>query len=352
MKHYDKLKKLEDKHGEVEYGAEVPLAVMEAYADSAFAERIAELTLPGFRKGKVPEEIARKYVHEMDLWEDAADTALREAVGEILEDEKLTILGGPQVTVTKLAPKNPLEFKIRFARFPEVSLPDYKKIGKTIAERKDSLEISEKEIDEAVERIRKMMAGPAPAEGEQKLPEITDETAGKLGPFKNVAEFRAEIKRQLGQEKEWSQKEAKRDEIVKEIMEKTKLTVPAMFVEQEMGRLRERREEELKSAGLSMEQYLKELKKSLEELEKEEMQLIENRTKMSLVLGKIREVEKVQPDIREVEMNILRLKQRYPDRDEQALRQTAENASLQEKLFQMLEGKEEPKPEEKQAGEN
>ncbi len=347
MKHYDKLKKLENKHGEVEYSAEVPQSVMEAYADSAFSERVKELELPGFRKGKVPEEMARKYVHEMDLWEDAADAALREAVSEIMEDEKLTILGGPQVNVTKIAPKNPLEFKIRFALFPEVELPDYKKIGKTISERKDSAEISEKEIDEALERIRKMMAGPAAEGQEQKLPEVTDELAGSLGPFKSVAELRTELKRQLTQEKEWSQKEAKRDEIVKEIMEKSRVLVPALFVEQEMERLRARRGEELKAAGLSQEQYLAELKKTLEELEKDERQVIENRTKMSLVLGKIREDEKVQPDAREVEIGILQLKQRFPDRDEHSLRHTAENMSLQEKLFEMLEGKEEPEPEKK-----
>ena len=70
----------------------------------------------------------------------------------------MNVVGRPQVTITKIASKNPLEFKIRYALFPDISLPDYKKIAKTIFDRKDPTDVTEKEVDEAVERIQKMIA--------------------------------------------------------------------------------------------------------------------------------------------------------------------------------------------------
>ena len=157
-KSYTKLKKLSEKNGDIEFQAEVPVALLDEYSLAALAELAEDFALPGFRKGKVPQEKVREHIGEMELLENAANEAVRDAMQEIAEDEKLNVVGRPQVVITKIAPKNPLEFKIRYALFPDISLPDYKKIGKTIFERKDPTDVTEKEIDEALERIQKMIA--------------------------------------------------------------------------------------------------------------------------------------------------------------------------------------------------
>ena len=337
-KSYTNLKKLGAKNGETEFEAEVPLESLEEYIADAVANFAANFEMPGFRKGKVPGNIVREQVGEMRLLEESADEAIRDAIREIAADEKLTALGRPEVVITKLAPKNPLGFKIRFALFPEIKLPDYKRIGNTIANRKDPLDITEQETDEAIERLRKMIASQPGKSDSAPLPEITDEFVKNIGPFENVVAFRAELKKNLAQEKEAHQKNAKRDEMINEIVKQSKLKVPELLVEQEFQGFSERRDEELKRGNLSLEEYLKQIKKTEEEFEKEERALIEDQMKMSLVFAEIRKQENIVPNEKDVQIMIEELKHRYPDRDEASLRETAVAAAVQKQLFDILEG--------------
>jgi FKBP-type peptidyl-prolyl cis-trans isomerase (trigger factor) len=339
-KYYANLKKHSEKNGELELDAEVPVEILEMHMADALAHFAENFEMQGFRKGKVPEQIVRERVGEMALLEDSADEAIRDAIREIATDEKIQALGRPEVVIKKAAPKNPLEFKIRFALIPEVKLPDYKKIGKTIAERKDSAEITEKEIDDAIQRLRGMLVFQPgkPVDTSVPLPEINDEFVKQLGPFENVAAFRVELKKNLAQEKEANLKETKRDEMIKEIAKQSKMKIPALLVDQELQGFIEERDAELERAKLSLEEYLKQVKKIESELENEERALIEDQIKMSLIFAEIRKQEHITPDEKEVQITIAQLKHRYPDRDEASLRQTAEAGSIQKKLFEILEG--------------
>jgi trigger factor len=357
-KTYTNLKQTEKKKGEVEYEAEIAEAYLGERTSYVLEHVARDFELPGFRKGKVPINVVREHVGEMDLFEDAAEDALRGAIKEIMKDEELSIIGSPQLTVTKYAPKNPVAFKVRFAIFPEVSLPDYKAIGEKIAKRKDETEVSEAEMKEATERIQKMLAeqaGEMPTEAEEEaedegkgkkaakkkeapLPELTDEFVQKIGPFKNVEGFKTELKRQLQQEKEMSAREIKRDEIVHAVVKDTKIEIPELLIDQELGAFAEERDAELLKAGITMEDYLKQTGKTEKVLEKEERALIENQVKTNLVFREIRDKENVTADEKAVQTSIAYLKLRYPDRDEASLRSTAEAAIIQEKIFDLLSG--------------
>jgi FKBP-type peptidyl-prolyl cis-trans isomerase (trigger factor) len=335
---YTNLKKISDKNGEIEFRAEIAPETLERYSLRELSHYAAGLALPGFRKGKVPEDIAREHVGEMDLLEGAADDALRDAMAEIVANEKLNALGRPELTILNIAPKNPLEFRIRFALAPDVSLPDYKKIAKVVAETKEELAATDVEIDESIARIREFTAIGTPAkEGEKPAP-LTDEDVKKFGPFETVAAFRAEIAKNINQEKESLAKDRKREEMVKAIVERAKVKIPPMLVEQELRGFTAERDARIKDAGLSMEEYVKQMKKTEADLEKEERAIIEEDIKTSLVIQAIRKMESLDPSERDVQIGIARLKMRYPDRDEDSLRRTAEAMALQEKLFAMLEG--------------
>ncbi len=353
-KSYTKLKKLSEKNGDIEFQAEVPVELLEEYSLAALAELAQDFALPGFRKGKVPHEKVREHIGEMELLEDAANEALRDAMQQIAEDEKLNIVGRPQAIITKIAPKNPLEFRIRYALLPDVSLPDYKKIGKTIFERKDPTDVTEKEVDEAVERIQKMIApmlagatpgaaeapttpGEAPAK-DAPIPPLTDETVKQFGNFNTVADFRAELKRQLEQEKVLHAKDGRREEMIKEIVKHAKIKVPQLLIEQELYEFLADRDEQLKTAGLSLEEYLKQIGKTSEQLEKDERALIEDDLRMSLVVQEIRKAENITADDRDIHSLMAQLKIRYPERKEQELHRTAEAMIIQNKLFAVLEG--------------
>jgi len=182
-------------------------------------------------------------------------------------------------------------------------------------------------------------------EGETKkpaatsLPPITDEFVKQFGNFNTVAEFRTEVKKQLGQEKDVQNEELKREEIVKKIMEASKIKIPALLIDEEYYDFIERRDAELERSGMSLEEYLKAVKKTEKELEQEERKLIEDRIKMSLVLGEIRKKEDIKADEEEIRKYIPSLKMRYPERNEADMHQTAEAYIVQEKLFELLEGK-------------
>jgi FKBP-type peptidyl-prolyl cis-trans isomerase (trigger factor) len=348
-KSYIKLKKMSEKNGNIEFQAEVPVELLEEYSLAALAELANDFALPGFRKGKVPHDKVREHIGEMELLEDAANEALRDAMQQIVEDEKLNVVGRPQVVITKIAPKNPLEFRISYALFPDISLPDYKKIGKVIFERKDPTDVTEKDIDEALLRIQKMIApatnavlapgadGEVPAKDEA-IPPLTDETVKQFGNFKTVADFRAELKKQLEQEKVLHMKDGRREEMIKEIVKHAKIKVPQLLVDQELFEFLSDRDEQLKTASLSLAEYLKQVGKTTEQLEKDERALIEDDLRMSLVVQEIRKQEDITADDRDVHILMAQLQVRYPERKEPELHRTAEAMIIQNKLFAMLEG--------------
>ena len=341
---YTKLKKLSEKNGDIEFQGEVPVELLEEYTLVALAELAEDFALPGFRKGKVPQEKVREHIGEMELLEDAANEALRDAMTQIVEDQKLNVVGRPQVIITKIAPKNPLEFKIRYALFPSISLPDYKKIGKTIFDRKDPTAVTEEDIDKALERIQKMIAPVANAGlaadvvKDAPIPPLTDETVKQFGNFNTVADFRAELKKQLEREKVLHMKDGRREEMIKEIVKQAKIKAPQLLVDQELYEFLADRDERLKTAGLSLEEYLKQVGKTAEQLERDERALIEDDLRMSLVVQEIRKKESITADDRDIHILITQLKVRYPERNEQELHRTAEAMIIQNKLFALLEG--------------
>ncbi|MDO8261090.1 MAG: trigger factor, partial [Candidatus Magasanikbacteria bacterium] len=92
------------------------------------AEAISQsLKIDGFRPGKAPYDIVKQKVGEMGILEEAANIAIRKKIDQVIkENVDKDPVGQPQVDITKLAPENPLEFKIVIALLPEITLGEYK----------------------------------------------------------------------------------------------------------------------------------------------------------------------------------------------------------------------------------
>ena len=133
-------------------------------------------------------------------------------------------------------------------------------------------------------------------------------------------------------------KDGRREETIKEIVKHAKVKVPQLLVEQELYEFIADRDEQLETAGLSLEEYLKQTGKTAEQLEKDERRLIEDDLRMSLVVQEVRKQEHITADDRDVHILITQLKLRYPERTEQELHRTAEAMIIQNKLFAILEG--------------
>ena len=144
---------------EVEITAEITIEALEDYKVKALKKIKEVAELPGFRKGHVPEAKLKEKFGEMGLLEDAGEMAINDSTIEILVESKVNFLGRPNVAISKIAIGSPIEFKIKVTVMPEVKLPDYKKIAKKENSVDEKVEdVTEKQIEETVEQIKKMYA--------------------------------------------------------------------------------------------------------------------------------------------------------------------------------------------------
>src|SRR6185369_14617456 len=97
----------------------------------------------------------------------------------VLAEKKISFIGQPTISLTKLAPGNPLCFTITVSLVPDVTLPDYKAIASEHNKKAEPTpEVTEKEIETSLEQVRTLVGK---QHGDQKPPELTDELVGKLG---------------------------------------------------------------------------------------------------------------------------------------------------------------------------
>ena len=340
---------------EVEIEGEIEADVFEGYFNKAL-KRIGEnLEIDGFRKGKVPENVLLSKVPEAQILSEMAELALGEAYPKILAEEKIDAISRPEISITKLARKNPLGFKIKTAVMSEMTLPAYKEIAKKtiagITEMEKNTEVTEKEIEDTIMDIRKSRAkrvhmaeaahehkeGEKHEEEKEELPEWNDEFVRALGPFKGIEDFKARLKENIKLEKENKLKEKTRLKIVEKIIDELEVELPDILVEVELDKILYRMESDITQMGLKFEDYLKHLNKTVEDLRKEFRKDAEKKAKLDLVLNKIAEAEKITADQEQVAREVVGILEHYKDADPERARMHAENVLTNEKVFQFLE---------------
>jgi len=132
--------------------------------DKAFKKLAANLTVDGFRKGKVPEAIARKHIDQVKLLNEAINSVLPVVYQDILTNEKIAPFAQPSVDITKVS-DDELEVKFVIVTAPEVKLGKYKglNVGKKEAK------VTAKEVNEAIDGLRAQSASLVLKEAESAL---------------------------------------------------------------------------------------------------------------------------------------------------------------------------------------
>jgi len=151
---------------EVEIKFEVSGLEYQPFLEKAAAHISEHAKIEGFRPGKAPYEIVKKAVGEDKIYEEALEMLLPKYFTEAVEKEKLQTIGRPNVGVEKLAPGNPMEFKITVAILPEVTLPDLEKLSFNRKDIKIEKETTKKALAD-LQRMRRtetVVARPATAE--------------------------------------------------------------------------------------------------------------------------------------------------------------------------------------------
>jgi len=215
--------------------------------DSVVDDVVKNATLPGFRKGMAPRDMVEKTLDKTRIQEDVLRRLLPQAYSEAVKAEKLQPVMSPRIHVGTLedpstsSAQADWEFTAETCEAPHVSLGNYK---------------------EAVKKIT--------AKSKIEIP-------GKENKGPNM------------------------DDIIKAVLEDATTTVPTILVETEAERLLSQLLDEVKSLGLSLDQYLSSTHKTIEQIKKEYTDRARQDITFEFVLQEVANQEKISVEQKELE---------------------------------------------------
>ena len=148
---------------------------------------------------------------------------------------------------------------------------------------------------------------------ELRLPELNDEFAAKCGPFTDVKELKADIKREITAQKEREAKEKLKDELVAELADNSKVALPELLIDDQMRSIEQDLMQNLSYRGLTMDSYLKTqgFKDKADWQKKEARPAAEKRVKAGFVLAELSKELGVEVSREELDAQISTFKQQY-----------------------------------------
>lgn len=338
---------------EVEINIVVDAEEFAKYHDRGFSRVQETVEVDGFRKGNATEDAIVKKYGEMIILEEMANLALRDAYVKAIDEEKLSPITEPTISITKLAKGNPLEMTIKVTLMPEFELPSYKKIAKDVSKTDESIVVTDKDIEDVVEELRKGRATQHAHEHEEHdhsdpnhthevkpedLPPLDDAFAQSFGPdFKTLADLKSKVGENLKLEKEQKAREKRRTAIVEGLIAETKVELPDAVVEGELNSMLAQMRADITRYGGTWEEYLSHSKKTEEEIKSDWKKDAEKRAMSQLILHKIAVAEKLTATDEEIEVELVRLLAQVQDADENRAKSYLYQALTNEKVLKFLE---------------
>ena len=135
---------------------EVPAEDIQKAIDRAFRDIAREVFIPGFRKGKAPRRVLQARLGMEAIYEEVKQSNLPDYFEEALEQLGIEPIGEPDIDVDEIEVEEgkPLVFEATLEIVPQVILEEYKGIE---VEKPDE-EVSEEEVDEALDSMRDKFA--------------------------------------------------------------------------------------------------------------------------------------------------------------------------------------------------
>ena len=129
---------------------EVTAEELEKALQNAFLKNKNKISVPGFRKGKVPRQMVEKMYGPEIFYEDAANALIPEAYEKALEECGEDIVSSPVIDVTQIEKGKPFIFTAEVALKPEVKLGKYKGVK---VEKADTA-VTDEEVDAEINKER------------------------------------------------------------------------------------------------------------------------------------------------------------------------------------------------------
>ncbi|MGW4465701.1 trigger factor [Micromonospora sp. NPDC004704] len=138
----------------VRLAIEVPFVELEPSLRKAYREIAQQVTVPGFRKGKVPSNVIDQRVGRGTVLNEAVQEAIPENILAAVREHDVKTLGRPDVEITEFNDGDALKFTAEVDVRPEIALPDFTTVEVTV----DELKIDDSEVDEQVKGLRERFA--------------------------------------------------------------------------------------------------------------------------------------------------------------------------------------------------
>lgn len=141
-------------HNMAKLTIEVPAEEVEKALQAAYLKERGKISLPGFRKGRVPRQMIEKMYGPEVFYDEAANRMISEAYAKAYDECELELVSQPKIEITQLEKGQEFIFTAEVAVKPEVKLGEYKglKVDKV------STRVTQKEVDEEIDKERERNA--------------------------------------------------------------------------------------------------------------------------------------------------------------------------------------------------
>ncbi|MDD3156242.1 MAG: hypothetical protein PHP14_02345 [Candidatus Pacebacteria bacterium] len=136
---------------------------------------------------------------------------------------------------------------------------------------------------------------------QREIPELTDDFVKKLGKFENVSSFKDNIKNGILEEKKMKEEERIRLNILENIRKDVKIEVPEVLVNKEIERMIGEVKYKIANMGMEFEEYLKQIKKTEEDIKKDMYEDAKQKVLNILILREIIDLEKISVSEKEIQ---------------------------------------------------
>lgn len=133
---------------------EIDVDTINKEIDEAFVETRKKITVPGFRKGRVPRQIFNQMYGEESLYQDALNKVLPDAYNEAVKETNIQPVDQPKIDIKSMEKGQPWVLTAEVDVMPEVKLGEYK--GMEVPAQDTT--VTDADVDDALETKRQQQA--------------------------------------------------------------------------------------------------------------------------------------------------------------------------------------------------
>lgn len=373
---------------------EAPADEFEKAVEKSYQKNKNRMSVPGFRKGKVPRKMLEKMYGAQIFFEDAINDLIPEVYSrEVTAAEDLEIVSQPKIEVTQAEAGQSFIFTAEVALKPAVELGQYK----GLAVEKDSVEVTDEDVAAELEKVRKensrtisvedravedgdiatidfegFIDGEAFEGGKgtdypltigshsfidtfeeqlvgknlneevevnvtfpedyqakelagkpamfkvtikeikvKEYPKVDDEFAQEVSEFDTLAEYKADIKKDLVAKKKEAAAAEKESKVIEEIVKNSEMDIPEKMIEAQAQQMVEEFAQNIAMQGISFDQYMQFTGSTVEQLLEQVKPQAKARIESSLVLEEVVKAEKIEATDEEFEKELEDMASRY-----------------------------------------